>query len=150
MTRQEITPELAILGTSLATACQKLPAARYLIKSNKLPLTCLASIVALVMSLQARVDAALINGLVAYYDFNQSSGSSLPLVYGTGNNGVLNNMDNSDWVAGQPISGFHYHKVRLRRCDARERGVSVLLGGIRSCGHQNGQTHSRISGMSSP
>ncbi len=67
--------------------------------------TCAASLLALVVSLQTQADAVPINGLVAYYNFNQTSGSTLPLVFGTGNNGVLNNMNNADWVTGQPGFG---------------------------------------------
>ena len=65
----------------------------------------LAAVVALLVLRQTEAQADFLTGLKAYYDFNQSSGSSLPLVVGAGNNGVLNNMDNSDWVAGQANFG---------------------------------------------
>lgn len=83
----------------------RLPAPRSLRGKVKMPLACLTSVVVVVAVFKAPVDAALIDGLVAYYDFNQSSGTSLPLVAGTGNDGVLNNMNNADWVAGQSNFG---------------------------------------------
>ena len=38
--------------------------------------------------------------LVAYYDFEEGTGSVLTDKSGNGNNGTLHNMDNSDWVSG--------------------------------------------------
>ena len=44
-------------------------------------------------------------GLVAYYDFNQSSGSNLPDVTGNGNDGTGNNVDADEWVASNAVIG---------------------------------------------
>ena len=42
-------------------------------------------------------------GLVAYYDFNQSTGANLPDVTGNGNDGTGNNVDADEWVASKAV-----------------------------------------------
>lgn len=42
-------------------------------------------------------------GLVAYYDFNQSSGSMLPDVTGNGNTGTGFNVDDNEWVPSRAV-----------------------------------------------
>lgn len=42
-------------------------------------------------------------GLVAYYDFNQSTGSALPDVTGNGNDGTGSNVDADEWVASNAV-----------------------------------------------
>ncbi|NQX96625.1 MAG: PKD domain-containing protein [Flavobacteriales bacterium] len=50
-------------------------------------------------------DACILNGennLIAAYNFNESSGSTLNDVTGNGNNGTLFNMTSSAWIHGEP------------------------------------------------
>lgn len=42
-------------------------------------------------------------GLVAYYDFNQSTGNTLPDVSGNGNTGTGTNVDASEWVSSKAV-----------------------------------------------
>src|SRR5688572_9544057 len=98
MTQQDFTLDLA-------AASLRRPSIRFLTRRSSMPFKFLASLATLVVILQAQSDATLVNGLVAYYDFNESSGASLPIVVGSGNNGVLNNMNDADWVAGQANYG---------------------------------------------
>lgn len=42
-------------------------------------------------------------GLVAYYNFNQTTGSNLPDVTGNGNTGTGTNIDASEWVASKAV-----------------------------------------------
>jgi hypothetical protein len=73
--------------------------------SQRFLFTKLAVIVAFVTLGQAAAQADLLTGLKSYYNFNESTGTSLPLSAGSGNAGVLNNMTNADWVASQPGFG---------------------------------------------
>jgi len=43
-------------------------------------------------------------GLVAYYNFNDGSGTTLTDVTSGGHDGTLNNMEAEDWVSGAPVS----------------------------------------------
>ncbi|MCF8298813.1 MAG: T9SS type A sorting domain-containing protein [Saprospiraceae bacterium] len=43
-------------------------------------------------------------GLVAYYNFDNNSGSTLQDFSGNGNDGILTNMDNSDWVSSSAFN----------------------------------------------
>lgn len=42
-------------------------------------------------------------GLVAYYNFNQSTGSDLPDITGNGNDGTGNNVDADEWIASNAV-----------------------------------------------
>jgi hypothetical protein len=42
-------------------------------------------------------------GLVAYYDFNQSTGNNLPDITGNGNDGTGNNVDADEWMASNAV-----------------------------------------------
>ena len=47
------------------------------------------------------------SNLVAYYNMNEGIGTSLMDHSSNSNNGTLENMDNSDWVADSPLSGTY-------------------------------------------
>ena len=42
-------------------------------------------------------------GLVAYYDFNQSTGNNLPDITGNGNDGTGNNVDADEWIPSNAV-----------------------------------------------
>lgn len=69
--------------------------------SQRFLFTTLAVLVAFIVLKQSVAQASYLTGLKVYYNFNQSSGSVLPVSAGSGNAGVLNNMNNADWVPGQ-------------------------------------------------
>ena len=63
--------------------------------------TCLAMVAIGIASLAGTSGAAITDGLKAYYDFDQSSGTTVPIVQGVAGNGTLQNPDGDEWTTGR-------------------------------------------------